>query len=470
MNAVVIGSGPNGLAAAIELQRQGVQVQVLEAAEQLGGGMRSEQLTLPGFVHDVCSACHPLGVLSPFFKSLPLTDYGLRWLHPGASVAHPLDNEPAVILEHSLDATAVNLGIDAEAWRGLLDPFLKNPEALLEEFLGPLMHVPSHPLLMARFGLKAIRSAVSLADRTFVGERARALLAGCSAHSVLPLEQASSAGIGLMFAITAHMCNWPVAAGGSANLARALAAYFQDLGGEITLGTPVTNFKDLPPAAAYVFDCNPKQLAQIAEDELPARYVRSLQAYRHGPACFKVDWALSGPIPWADQRCLRASTVHVGGTLAEIAASERAAWQGLRSDRPFLILCQQSQIDPSRCPKNKHTGYAYCHVPANFSEDMTEAIESQVERFAPGFRERILARHVMTPKDFATHNPNFVGGDIIGGVSDLRQVIARPTLRWDPYSTPNPQIFICSASTPPGGGVHGMCGYHAAQSVLRRLG
>ncbi len=468
LDAVVIGSGPNGLAAAIALAQAGASVLVLEAMDEIGGGVRTAKLTLPGFAHDVCSGAHPMGILSPYFSTLPLAQHGLEWIRPAASVAHPLDAEPAVVLRRSLDETALGLGADEARYRRLLAPFLKNPRGLLADVLGPL-GVPRHPLMMLRFGLNAIRSAAALARSRFRGARARALLAGCSAHSILPLERSLSGAVGLLFLITAHVEDWPVAKGGSMAIARALASHLRALGGRVQTRVRVRSLADLPAARVYLFDTSPAQLADIAAPILPARYLRRLRRFRYGPGVFKLDWALDGPIPWKDPRCLEASTVHLGGTLEEIAEGEAAVWRGKHPERPFVLLVQQSQFDPSRAPEGKHTGYAYCHVPAGSTLDLTGVLERQVERFAPGFRDRILARHAMRTDDFEKDNPNCLGGAITGGVADLFQAFARPVARLDPYSTPNPRVFLCSASTPPGGGVHGMCGYHAAQSALRRI-
>ncbi|MGI8559612.1 MAG: phytoene desaturase family protein [Solirubrobacteraceae bacterium] len=470
-DAVIVGSGPNGLAAAIMLARSGASVLVLEGREEIGGGLRTAELTLPGFAHDVCSGAHPMGLLSPYLSTLPLAEHGLDWILPPASVAHPLDGEPAVMLWRSVAETARGLGVDEARYRRMIAPFLAagNARGLLADVLAPLGSVPSHPLLMARFGLNALVPAAPLARARFRGERARALLAGCAAHSILPLERVLSGAVGLLFLITAHIAEWPVVRGGSAALGRALASYLEALGGRIETGVRVSSLADLPAARVYLFDTDPKQLADIAGPALPERYLRRVRGYRYGPGAFKLDWALDGPIPWRDPQCLEASTVHLGGTLEEIAAGEAAVWRGEHADRPYVLVIQQSQFDRSRAPEGKHTGYAYCHVPNGSTVDLTDVVERQVERFAPGFRDRILARHVLNAADLERENPNYVGGAITGGVSDIPQAFARPVARLDPYGTPNPRVFICSSSTPPGGGVHGMCGYHAARSALKAL-
>lgn len=467
-DAVVVGAGPNGLAAAIELARAGASVRVVEARDEIGGGTRSAELTLPGFLHDVCSGCHPMGLLSPFFRNLPLAEHGLRWIRPPASVAHPLDGEPAVLLRRSLAETASDLGPDRDAYVRRFEPFLDDPHGLLADLMGPL-RLPRRPLRLARFGLPGLRSATGAFGSWFRGSRARALLAGCAAHSILPLERPLTAAVGLLFALMGHVDDWPVAAGGSRAIADALASHLRALGGRIETGLRVRALRDLPPARVVLFDTSPAELAAVCAPVLPAGYVRRLGRYRYGPGVFKVDWALGGPIPWRDARCHDASTVHVGGTLEEIAAAERAVWRGEHPERPFLMVVQQSHFDPDRAPAGMHTGYAYCHVPSGSTRDLTEVVERQVERFAPGFRERVLARHVTTTADLERENPSYVGGAITGGVADLRQFFARPVLRLDPYTTPNPRVLICSASTPPGGGVHGMCGFFGARSALRCL-
>ena len=469
LDAVVVGSGPNGLAAAIELARSGASVRVLEAADSIGGGTRTAELTLPGFRHDVCSACHPLAVVSPYLTTLPLAEHGLEWVFPPLSLAHPLDHEPAVLLRPSVAATAEEMDGDRRAYARVMAPLVKNGSALLNEVLGPLPHVPRHPLVLARFGALGILPAVTLDKVIFRAARARALLAGCAAHAILPLERAITGAVGLLFLTTGHMRPWPVARGGSAAIARAMASYLSMLGGSIETGCTVSTLYDLPEARAYLFDTTPRHLAAVAETALPGGYVRRLRRFNYGPGIFKIDWALDGPIPWSDPRCLEASTVHLGGTVEEIAAGEAAVWRGEHWDRPFVLLVQSSQFDASRAPEGRQTGWAYCHVPEGSTLDRTDVIESQVERFAPGFRDRILARHVTNTTDLERYNPNNIGGSINGGAANLVQLVARPAARLDPYSTPNPRFYLCSASTPPGGGVHGMCGYRAARSALRHI-
>lgn len=466
-DAVVIGSGPNGLAAAIELAKNNRKVLVVEGADTIGGGTRTTELTLPGFQHDYCSAVHPMGVLSPYLKKLPLGDFGLKWIYPEASVAHPLDNEPTILLTKSLSKTGAFLGKDAKKWENLFSYFVQNGEALLADSLKPL-GFPKSPLLLARFGLKAMQPATSFANAAFKEDAAKALFAGCAAHSVLPLEKLFTAALGLIFGVTGHMEDWPVAQGGSQSITSSMARYFESLGGEIRTSKWITSMDDLPPSEAYIFDTDPVQLAKITSSALPSGYRNRLQKYNYGPGVFKIDWALDGPIPWKDKNALKASTVHVGGTLEEISKSEKMAWKGEHCDKPFLILCQQSMFDDTRAPQGKHTGYAYCHVPHGSTKDMTAAIENQVERFAPGFKDIIIKRHTINTDGFYNYNPNYFGGAITGGAADITQLFTRPVARFNPYTTPNPKIFICSAATPPGGGVHGMCGYWAARTVLKR--
>lgn len=465
-DAVVVGSGPNGLAAAITLAREGCSVLVVEARESVGGGTRTAEVTLPGFLHDLCAAIHPLTVASPFFRSLPLDRHGLEWIYPPADVAHPLDGGRAVLMVRSVDETARQLGPDAAAYRALIGRLARVSEELLPDVLAPL-HLPKHPLLLSGFGLKALQSAAGLARRRFGGPEARALFAGCAAHAIQPLSHMATAAVPLMMAMLSHTVGWPLARGGTGNVTAAMAAYLTTLRGHIQTGWHVKSIDELPPARAYLFDITPRQMLQIAGHRLPAGYRRQLERYRYGPGTFKVDLALDGPIPWQNEAVSRAATVHVGGTLEEVAASEQAAWDGVHSDRPFVLVAQQSLFDPSRAPAGKHTAWAYCHVPHGSSLDMTEKIESQIERFAPGFRERILARSTRNAVQTEQYNPNWVGGDINGGVQDIRQLFTRPVLRLNPYTTPARDLFFCSSATPPGGGVHGLCGYYAARAAMK---
>jgi phytoene dehydrogenase-like protein len=464
-DAVVVGSGPNGLAAAIVVAEAGPSVLLVEAAETVGGGMRSAELTEPGFVHDVCSAIHPMAEGSPFFRGLALERHGLELIHPPAPLAHPLDDGSAVVLERSLDETAAGLGADGRAYRRLFGPLVGEAESLLPLLLAPLP-VPRRPLLLARFGAPALRSAVSLAKR-FEADRARALFGGIAAHSIQPLTRPLTASFGLVLGLLAHSHGWPYPRGGSQRIADALAAHLRSLGGELETGRPVGSLDELPTTRATLLDVTPRQVLGLSGDRLPDRYARRLRGYRYGPGVFKLDWALDGPVPWIAEECGRAGTVHVGGTLEEITSAEEAVWQGRHPERPFVLLAQQSLHDPSRAPTGKQTLWGYCHVPNGSTEDMTERIESQIERFAPGFRDRILARSALTTEGLERYNENYVGGDIIGGVQDLRQLWTRPVARLNPYATPLDGLYLCSSSTPPGGGVHGMCGYNAAHAALR---
>lgn len=468
VDAVVVGSGPNGLAAAILLAQKGRSVRVLEAKESIGGGARSAELTLPGFVHDVCSAVHPLAAASPFLSTLPLADHGLEWVHPDAPLAHPLDDGTAVMLERSVDATAAGLGSDAGAYRKLMGPLAARWDDLAEQLLGP-PKLPRHPFVMARFGMRAIRSARSLAMSVFRGDRARALFAGCAGHSILPLERPPTAAFGLILAVSGHAVGWPVARGGSQEVADALASYLLSLGGVIETEKHVDSIDELGDARVVLFDTTPRQMIAIAGKRLSEGYRRRLGKFRYGPGVFKVDFALDGPIPWKAEECARAGTVHVGGTLDEVAESERAAATGAHSERPLVLVAQQSLFDESRAPAGKHVVWAYCHVPNGSTVDMTDRIETQIERFAPGFRDRILAKSTMNSAQLESYNANYIGGDIAGGAHTGLQLLARPALRLNPYTTSDSGIFICSASTPPGAGVHGMCGYFAAKAALRRL-
>ena len=467
-DAVVVGAGPNGLAAAIVLAQAGRSVLLVEAHARVGGGTRTDELTLPGFAHDVCSAIHPMAVASPFMRALPLGQWGLSWIDPPAPLAHPLDDGEAVILERSVEATAGALGIDGSSYRGLIGPFVRTHERLVPALLAPL-RLPEHPLLLLGFGLRGLRSASGLADALFRAPRSRALFAGCAAHSILPFDRATSAAIGLVLLTTGHAYGWQFPRAGSEAIARALAAHFVNLGGEIQTSCAVRSLDELPRAAAVLFDVTPRQLLAICGDRLPSGYRERLARYRYGPGVFKIDWALDGPIPWTNADCARAATVHLGGTFEEIAEAEAAVWRGVHPERPYVLVAQQSLFDSTRAPAGRHTGWAYCHVPPRSTIDMTDAIERQVERFAPGFRDRILARSRMSPAAFESYNENYVGGDITGGVTDLWQLFTRPVARLVPYATPAKGIYICSSSTPPGAGVHGMCGYWAARAALRSV-
>jgi phytoene dehydrogenase-like protein len=467
-DAIVVGSGPNGLAAAIVLAQAGVRVQVLEGEETIGGGLRTAELTLPGFRHDVCSAIHPLGVASPFLKTLPLERHGVEWIQPPAPLAHPFDDGTAALLERSLDATAATLGEDGARYVKLMEPLCDDAPALMEEILSPL-HLPRHPLLLTRFGARGVLPAARLARATFRGEKARGLFAGLAGHSILPLTRSPSGAFGLTLAILGHAVGWPLARGGSQSVADALAAHLRELGGELETGRPVRSLDELGDARAVLLDVTPRQFLAIAGDRLSSVYRRRLERYRYGPGVFKLDWALDAPIPWRAGECARAATVHLGCTLDEITAAERAPWHGETAERPYVLLAQQTLFDPTRAPEGKHTAWAYCHVPNGSTVDMAAAVEAQVERFAPGFRDRVLARSAKAPAELEAHNPNFVGGDINGGASDLRQLFTRPVARVTPSATPLEGVFICSSSTPPGGGVHGMCGFHAANAALRHL-
>jgi len=472
VNAIVVGSGPNGLAAAITLAQAGLAVTVLEAEETIGGGSRSAQLTLPGFTHDVCSAIHPMAVASPFFSSLPLDRYGLTWIHPSLPLAHPLDDGSAVILDRSLDETAVTLGgKDGRAYRRIFGPLVEESGALLEALLVPLLP-PRHPVRLARFGLGsgALRSVTGLAIARFRGEHARALFGGIGAHSLLPLSATASASFALVLGMTGHVFGWPLPRGGAQAIPNALAAHLTSLGASIVTGRRVVDHAELRGADIVMFDVSPRQLRAIGGDRLPSSYRASLFRYRYGPAAFKLDWALAEPIPWTAAVCRGAGTIHIGGAIGELSLSEHDVAEGRHPERPFVLLAQPSLFDDTRAPAGKHTAWAYCHVPNGSTFDMTARIEAQVERFAPGFRELILERRVTTPADLERHNANYIGGDIVGGANTLWQTIARPRLSLNPYAVPVRGWFLCSASTPPGGGVHGMSGFNAAKSALRSLG
>jgi len=473
VDVVVVGSGPNGLAGAVTLARAGCSVVVLEAADVVGGGCRSGELTLPGFVHDLCSAIHPLGVASPAFADLPLGDHGLEWVHPEAPAAHPLPDGRAAVLERSIEVTAERLGgLDGQAWHRLVGPLVRNWDGLASSVLGPMLRVPEHPFLLGSFGLRAVWPATTLARRVFEGDHAQGLFAGLAGHAILDLGAPLTSSFGLTFAASAHAVGWPAARGGSQKIADALASYLRSLGGEVVTGEKVTSLADIPPARAVLFDLTPRQLVAVAGDRLDPRDRRRLSRFRYGPGSFKIDYALDGPVPWAADDCGRAGAVHVGGTLAEVAAAEHEVAHGRHPERPFVLTAQPSRFDPTRAPEGKHTFWAYCHVPHGSTVDMTEAIEAQLERFAPGFREVVLARHTMFPADLERHNANNIGGDVAGGSHGGLQLVGRPHLAVDPYRvrmSGGLDAYLCSASTPPGAGVHGMCGWWAARSALKRL-
>lgn len=470
--AVVVGSGPNGLAAALTLAEAGHPVTLLEQSETLGGGLRSAELTLPGFLHDVCSAIHPFGRTSPFFAAhaFQLELGGLRWIEPPLAIGHPLDDGPPVVLERDVDTTAEGLGEDREAYRSLISPLVDNWPSLAAHILAPF-HVPLGPitaLRMGAFGLRAIQSAKAVARR-FRGERARALFAGAAAHSILPLTERLSGAAGMVMLATAHVDGWPFPEGGAQQLSDGLAGLLTAAGGQIETGVSVDRLDQLPENDVALFDVSPRNLLKICGERLSPRYRHALGDYRHGPGIFKLDLAIDGAIPWRDPELRRAGTIHLGGTFAEIARSEADVARGRHNDRPFVLLAQQSLFDRTRAPQGKNAVWAYCHVPSGSTVDMTGAILSQVERFAPGFRDTILASHVTTPAQLEAYNPNYIGGDIAGGRFDIGQLFNRPARPWNPYATSDPRIFLCSASTPPGAGVHGMCGFHAARSALKRL-
>ncbi|MBO9202942.1 MULTISPECIES: phytoene desaturase family protein [Niastella] len=463
-DAIVVGSGPNGLAAAITLQQAGVTVLLLEGKETIGGGLRTAEITLPGYLHDICSAIHPMAVASPFMSQLPLQEYGLEFIYPDVAAAHPFDDGTAAVLKSSIDETAQLLGSDKTAYLELIQPVTNNWPEIAADILGPF-HFPKHPLLMAQFGLKALTSANYL-SRKFHTTKAKGLWAGMAAHSIQPLTNAATSAIGLVLMGAAHVKGWPVPKGGSSSIAQAMAAYFISLGGKIETNSYISSIDQLPAAKAVLFDVTPKQLLQIAGDRFSKTYTGQLQRYRYGMGVFKIDWALQGPIPFTAPECRQAGTVHIGNTIEEIVESERLAAAGIHQEKPFVLLAQPSLFDATRAPAGKHTAWAYCHVPNGSTVDMTAAIEAQVERFAPGFKDLILARHTFNTRQMESYNPNYIGGDINGGIIDLRQLYTRPAIRWSPYTTPAKGIYICSSSTPPGGGVHGMCGYHAARKAL----
>ena len=465
--ANVIGSGPNGLAAAIVLAQAGLDVEVFEAEAVPGGAARTLELTLPGFRHDFGSAVHPLGAGSPFFSKLPLSDFGLEWIHSPAVLAHPLDDGTAVVLWKDLPETIREFGSDGREWNNLLRPFVDRWREFLEDALAPPISIPRHPLLMARFGALALSSARSIANR-FRSERVRALFAGMAGHSFLSLDEAMSGAFAVLLAVVAHAVGWPIPRGGSQSLTNALCAHLKQLGGHLRTSSRVVSLDSLPQSDLYLCDITPRQLLTVAGNHLSSFYKRSLRRFPYGPGAFKVDYALSASVPWNAKECSLAATVHLGGSFDEIATSELAARHGEHSQRPFVLFVQPSLFDNSRAPKGKHTAWAYCHVWHDSQVDMLERIENQIERFAPGFRDCVLARRVLSPAALESMDANLIGGDINGGVLDLQHFLFRPTFRY--YGTSAKNIFICSASTPPGGGVHGMCGFHAATAALKQLG
>ncbi len=464
-DAVVVGSGPNGLAAAILLREQGLSVLLIEAKKIIGGGLRTAELTLPGFKHDVCSAIHPMALASPYLKMLPLADHGLKFVFPELAAAHPFDDGTAAFLSRSLEETADGLGVDAKAYRSLIGPLVQDWPLIVNNLLGPLS-LPGHPVSLARFGLKALTSA-SFLQKKFKGQTAKGLFAGMAAHSIQPLENLATSAIAMVLMAVGHREDWPIPVGGSQSIANALQSYFLSIGGRIETEQPVLNLSQIPDARVIMFDVGPKQLMQIAGEKFSSLYRWQLNRYKYGMGVFKMDWALNAPIPFTAEACRKAGTVHLGNSFEEIALSERQSSAGRLAEKPFVLLAQQSLYDPSRAPEGKHTAWAYCHVPNGSTEDMTTRIEAQIERFAPGFRETILARTTMNAVQMEGYNPNYVGGDINGGVLDITQLFTRPALRFSPYRTSASGIYLCSSSTPPGGGVHGMCGFHAARRALR---
>jgi len=466
-DAIVIGSGPNGLSAAITLQQAGLSVLIIEAKDTIGGGLRSAELTLPGFVHDICSAIHPLAAGSPFFNTLPLEQFGLEYIYPEVAAAHPFDDGTAAALSGSVEETAETLGIDRESYVNLLMPLVKNWPGMVKDLLGPL-HFPKHPIDMAAFGLNALRSATSLAGK-FKTKEARGLWGGMAAHSLQPLSNLGTSAFGLVLMATGHLKGWPVPKGGSNVIANALSSYFLSIGGKIETGLPVRSMKDIPTSTVVLFDLTPKQILEIAGECFSSIYSWQLRRYRYGMGVFKIDWALDGQIPFTAPECRKAGTVHLGNTFEEIVRGEEMISRGEILENPFVLLAQQSLFDSLRAPQGKHTAWAYCHVPNGSQKDMTIAIENQVERFAPGFKDLILAKHTMNTREIEAYNPNNVGGDINGGVIDIGQLFTRPALRFSPYRTSAKGIYICSSSSPPGGGVHGMCGYNAAKQALNDI-
>ena len=465
-DAVVVGSGPNGLSAGVLLAQQGLKVKIIEAKDTIGGGTRTKELTEPGFLHDVCSSVHPTGIGSPYLKTLPLDEYGLEWIHPEIPVAHPFDDGDAFLAFKSLDQTIEQAGKDGKHYRNLIEDFVKTWDSLSHDLFAPI-RIPNNPLSMARFGWFGMMSARLLANSMFDEKRTRGFFAGLAGHSILPLSKAFTGSFGLVFATSIHAVGWPVAKGGSASITNALAKYFESLGGVIETGNEVTDIESITESEVVLFDLTPKQIEKIAGSELPLPFRSKLLSYKYGPGTFKMDFALSEPVPWKNEGCRKAGTVHLGSTLEEITHSEAEVWKGNHPEKPYVLVTQQSLFDSTRAPEGKHTLWAYCHVPNGSDKDCSEEIIAQIERYAPGFRDTIISSHSMNAAQFESYNPNYIGGDINGGAQFFRQLIARPVMRWDPYRLPTKGLYICSSSTPPGGGVHGMCGYHAAKSALK---
>lgn len=465
-DAFVIGSGPNGLAAAIALAQQGLKVKIFEAKDTIGGGTRTLELTEPGFKHDICSAVHPTAVSSPFFKSLPLGDYGLEWIHPDFPVAHPLENGEAVITEKSFENTLARLDSDSKNYRKLFKDFVDSWEYLSEDLFGTL-RIPNHPLSMMRFGWYGMFSSNLLSNSFFKQERTKAYFSGLAAHSILPLDNAFTASFGLVLGTTVHSVGWPVAKNGSHSITKALAGFFRFLGGEIELNSHIESLNELPSGKPILFDLTPRQVLTIADNKIPDALKDKLLRFNYGPGAFKIDFALSEPVPWLNEECRKAGTLHLGGSMKEIAYSEKQVWNGEHPEKPYVLVSQPSLFDESRAPEGKHVLWSYCHVPNGSTENMEERIINQIERYAPGFRDIIISTSTMNAMDFEKYNPNYIGGDINGGAQNLKQLFGRPLMKWDPYKLPVDQLYICSSSTPPGGGVHGMSGFNAARSVLK---
>jgi len=465
-DAIVIGSGPNGLSAGIRLAQEGLKVLIMEAKDTIGGGTRTKELTEPGFLHDVCSAVHPTALGSPFLSSLRLQNYGLEFIQPEVAYAHPLEDSEAAIAYKDIHKTAEGLGVDAEAYMKLYREFVDEWSYLSQDIFGTL-RIPKHPLLMAKFGWYGMFSAKLLSNSLFKTVKARALFTGCAAHSIVPLTRAFTASFGVVLGASAHSVGWPVAKGGSSAITNAMAKLFKSLGGEIKTNEHVKDLTDLPTSRAVLFDLTPHQIARIAKKKLPKSYLSKLRNYTYGPGTFKMDWALSEPVPWKNEEARKAGTLHLGGTFLEISNAEQAVWDGEHPEKPYVLVSQPTVCDPSRAPEGKHTLWAYCHVPNGSEKDMSHIIENQIERYAPGFRDTIISKHSMHAMEMEQYNFNYIGGDINGGAQTVTQLFGRPILKWDPYKIPADGLYICSSSTPPGGGVHGMSGYHAAQSVLK---